>query len=445
MTSWTVIMAPACALLLWGCQWFASSPVGTDGGSDDGEEDADLSADELVLEGKDGLDGSEGQRCPEPLTLCDGVCVDLQSDPDHCGGCGTACTGEQVCSEGDCVAACGEGLTNCSGACVDLSVHPLNCGRCGRECPGAEGADPVCEDFDCKLVCLPGLWDIDGEPGCEYACTPTASEEACDGLDNDCNGATDEAFECVYETAVSCTTACGTEGSGTCTDRCELPRGALCLPPDEICNGQDDNCDGHCDEPADCCAGTGWACVNACGVGGSQICTDRCAAGPCCGPIEVCGNACDDDCDGTACHDVVITMTADNRFEAYLDGAYLGDGSMWEICYTFSQQLLTGTHVLAFHATDEGGVMGAIAGIYADGGFLFATGAPGWKVIDTPPDTAWTSVGYDDSSWVDPVACTGPWGSCPDVVADGGSWVWYPPGCAGSVPETWYRGTFALP
>src|SRR5207245_1931283 len=47
--------------------------------------------------------------------------------------------------------------------------------------------------------------------------------------------------------SVSCTTSCGTTGTGVCTTSCAIPTGASCTPPAETCNLCDDNCDGTID------------------------------------------------------------------------------------------------------------------------------------------------------------------------------------------------------
>lgn len=42
-----------------------------------------------------------GGNCPGTMVACDGVCVDLATDPAHCGGCGKACNlaAGEVCSD----------------------------------------------------------------------------------------------------------------------------------------------------------------------------------------------------------------------------------------------------------------------------------------------------------------------------------------------------------
>ncbi len=86
--------------------------------------------------------------CPAEQSDCDGTCRNLSAEPDHCGSCGTACGGEQVCSQGACKSDCSEGLVNCSRSCVDTAVDAANCGSCGMHC--AAGA--TCQSGRCMAV-----------------------------------------------------------------------------------------------------------------------------------------------------------------------------------------------------------------------------------------------------------------------------------------------------
>ena len=75
--------------------------------------------------------------------------------------------------------------------------------------------------------------------------------ERCDGLDNDCDGATDEGFG-VGEACAAGTGACERAGVRACA---EDGASAACAarpgdPVAEICNGLDDDCDGVVDNPA---------------------------------------------------------------------------------------------------------------------------------------------------------------------------------------------------
>lgn len=46
---------------------------------------------------------TEAQPCPEPLEVCDGVCVDTLSDVEHCGACASRCAPGRVCLGGACL------------------------------------------------------------------------------------------------------------------------------------------------------------------------------------------------------------------------------------------------------------------------------------------------------------------------------------------------------
>src|ERR1700747_898114 len=66
--------------------------------------------------------------------MCGGACIDLLSDPNHCGTCTTACNTGQVCNLGRCSTVCSGSLTACNGACVDTTSDSVNCGSCGQAC-----------------------------------------------------------------------------------------------------------------------------------------------------------------------------------------------------------------------------------------------------------------------------------------------------------------------
>jgi hypothetical protein len=102
--------------------------------------------------------------CPAGETVCEVVstagtaapaCIDEDTDPNNCGGCGTACQGPTngpngtnpgaTCQGGSCVClpgvsasngvCCPSGETGCEGICVDEQTDFSNCGGCGRTCP----------------------------------------------------------------------------------------------------------------------------------------------------------------------------------------------------------------------------------------------------------------------------------------------------------------------
>ena len=82
--------------------------------------------------------------CPPGQARCGGVCVDVQSNPAHCGTCGNACAPGTACQGGAC--ACASGTTSCGGACVDTSNDNSNCGGCGVVC----GSGKTCQSGACQ-------------------------------------------------------------------------------------------------------------------------------------------------------------------------------------------------------------------------------------------------------------------------------------------------------
>jgi hypothetical protein len=127
----------------------------------------------------------DGPGCAAPLAVCDGLCVDLDNDPQHCGDCTTPCAEELVCVAGECAVACGIGTNVCGQTCVDLASNPAHCGMCDQPCePGV-----ACVAGECAPDCP------EGQPVCAGQCTATHSDEAnCGG----CGVACGAGENCVY-------------------------------------------------------------------------------------------------------------------------------------------------------------------------------------------------------------------------------------------------------
>jgi hypothetical protein len=248
---------------------------------------------------------------PPPLDACTAL-------PEQCNG-----------RDDDCDGVVDDGY--------DLNTDLENCGACGQVCKLPNGRS-ACGGGRCRIdACSPGFVDLDRVPanGCECA-VDNGGVEACDGKDNDCDGLVDEGFDldtslehcgacgrvCAFEhAAASC--ARGACRLGGCApgwvdldkvsrNGCEY---ACTASGDEVCDGQDNDCDGEIDESdarvggkcfpdamtgCDPAAGT---CKGICGLGtfsclsGALVCQG--AALP---KGETC-NAIDDDCDGAVDED----------------------------------------------------------------------------------------------------------------------------------------------
>ena len=165
--------------------------------------------------------------CPEDCTIeCGNKKCDLGENPsncpeDCCGGCGDGvCTGY----------ACGENTTTCKADCGTA---------CGNHvCDKGETPQSCAEDCKWKYcgnrVCDPE----DGGPlGCPEDCAATCGNCECEGGEN----------------WLTCPIDCGYCGDGTCSPCAERNETPTTCPQDcsqgiEVCNGKDDDGDGHVDE-----------------------------------------------------------------------------------------------------------------------------------------------------------------------------------------------------
>ena len=154
-----VVLAGLGLLIVGGCIDDPESFQGTDAGVGDVESEVD-----------------PGQFCAAGAEFCTdatasgGACVDLESDPDHCGDCNRACeeapqNARATCESGTCGVACLPDYQWCADRCVDLESDLDHCGECGEACADdiAHGA-PICDDGECSFVCVEGALEcVPGE------------------------------------------------------------------------------------------------------------------------------------------------------------------------------------------------------------------------------------------------------------------------------------------
>ncbi|MCB9537416.1 MAG: putative metal-binding motif-containing protein [Myxococcales bacterium] len=296
----------------------------------------------------EGLDcpgpGGCGDGCP-PNSICvEDACRLVCSEDAHCDA-GDVCV-DGVCGPGQRAEVCNgldddgdgqvdEGLNCGQPGCADDAACPPNAACIDGECVVACAADADCADPG--DVCINGLctprpcagidMDGDGADGCSDCDDrdPTVGPqgvETCDGRDEDCDGRIDEGvcgvddcngqdddgdgvvdedcMQCDAERACPpnavcragrCLLVCGADEHCPPGDRCvdQVCTPDACGAP-EVCNGQDDDCDGRVDEGA--CQ------PNACMADADCPAGLRCVAGLCAVPgIDDC-NGLDDDGDG---------------------------------------------------------------------------------------------------------------------------------------------------
>ncbi|MBX2804300.1 MAG: hypothetical protein KTR31_41950 [Myxococcales bacterium] len=165
------------------------------------------------------------------------------------------------------------------------------------------------------------------------------------------------------------------------------------------------------------------------------------------GAIEIC-NCEDDDGDGLVDEDLdceykaTIELTADDAYDAYLDGALVGSDTDWTDIETYSTAVPAGTHHYAVYAEDTQGVVaGFLAAVYVDGALIDLTddAASNWMGTSVNPGTGWTTTTAGLNSTVS-APCT-EWGTFwpQPLLSLGADWVWEED-CQdeASYPENWY-------
>jgi hypothetical protein len=171
-----------------------------------------------------------------------------------------------------------------------------------EDCNGMSNENCACQNVGMSQTCCAGrgMQTCEARPGGASlsACTVVAAIELCNGIDDDCDGQTDEQFSLkgpdgglvgladagVLQLDGGCAVgigACARTGAAVCTSGSLLCNVTAGTPSAEICNNLDDDCNGQTDEASPTlCAVTGQACTNgtcAC-PSGQSVCGTSCQA-----------------------------------------------------------------------------------------------------------------------------------------------------------------------
>ncbi len=137
------------------------------------------------------VDGECEIGCNPGWDNCDRVamngCETDLSAPENCGLCGLRCSGVEFLCSGrpgtyECIPPpCMDPPTRCGPLCVDTETNPQHCGGCDSVCPARANAAPTCVASGCGFTCDPGYGDCDGMVGngCETPLNTSTSCGAC--------------------------------------------------------------------------------------------------------------------------------------------------------------------------------------------------------------------------------------------------------------------------
>lgn len=234
------------------------------------------------------VEGCRSDRpCLGDATCCNDACVDLETDPRHCGVCGTTC---------------GTGESCCAGDCTNTSTDPLRCGTCDRACDATNGT-ASCAGGVCDITCdaTHGDCDSDADTGCEVdlrtatdcgACgepcavnhgTPscasgTCAIGSCDTGYLDCAGGVGDGCEAQVSIDPDNCGACGTN----CDAASSVTACVSSTCTVVSCSTGTGNCDGLASTGCETATGTDFANCGTCGNSCTLRGTNRtCVAGTC--------------------------------------------------------------------------------------------------------------------------------------------------------------------
>lgn len=243
---------------------------------------------------------------PGAIELCDGL-------DNNCNMMSDEGLGQSSCGMGRCMRTVDNCVMGRPQRCEPGASIPETCNGMDDDCDGTvdNGVGAIaCYTGPASTrgvgICRPGSQGCPG--GMVGSCMGEVlpGTESCNGMDDDCDGMTDEGLSSVCYSGPA-----GTQGIGRCqagVRACSAGMMTGCvgevLPGGETCNGADDDCNGTVDDgiaPIACYSGpAGTQGVGRC-RGGNRVCSGGVMTS-CTGEItpspEICGNGVDEDCNG---------------------------------------------------------------------------------------------------------------------------------------------------
>lgn len=181
-------------------------------------------------------------RCASGTRLCDGRCVNVDDDVDHCGRCNDRCDTAigEVCADGDCECPGGSDGGVCGGQCVSL-LTTSHCGDCATSC----GDNAFCDASRSNAVCA----CVNGYVDCGNGfCEVSNSNENCGECGRRCPAGTQ----------------CNADGECVCDPAPGVTTPAFCEPGQGCFRERDEgSCVDLFREPTQCNEGQSyWVCLN---------------------------------------------------------------------------------------------------------------------------------------------------------------------------------------
>ena len=105
-----------------------------------------------------------------PLRMCGPLTVNIDTDVNNCGACGSGCAEGASCTDGTC--HCPTGELPCEGVCINSDTDSNNCGGCHVVCQATateNATAATCVGGQCMLTCNAPYanCDADAGNGCE--------------------------------------------------------------------------------------------------------------------------------------------------------------------------------------------------------------------------------------------------------------------------------------